>query len=214
MSSRGRQARGALCLRQDLTSFCVCKRGCRACGGGSRCPGPTAMKRPCPVDTFGQSPSVPAARIGNRTWDKSGNDEPNRSHISAESRAALQYRPVTGCLYARSVCPKKTATQILHLSGRHLWWRRRDLNPRPQRCERCALPAELRPRRKRICRRFTGPGQAPNAVSGQSVEKRCGHAPAPSIAEKSVARARARSSDSGTAWRRHALLIDYFPEEQ
>ena len=26
-----------------------------------------------------------------------------------------------------------------------IWWRRWDSNPRPQRCERCALPAELRP---------------------------------------------------------------------
>ena len=26
-----------------------------------------------------------------------------------------------------------------------LWWRAGDLNPRPQRCERCALPAELAP---------------------------------------------------------------------
>jgi hypothetical protein len=25
------------------------------------------------------------------------------------------------------------------------WWRRWDSNPRPQRCERCALPTELRP---------------------------------------------------------------------
>ena len=27
-----------------------------------------------------------------------------------------------------------------------IWWSRRDLNPRPSRCERDALPAELRPR--------------------------------------------------------------------
>lgn len=29
-----------------------------------------------------------------------------------------------------------------------LWWRQRDSNPRPQRCERCALPTELCPHRK------------------------------------------------------------------
>ena len=29
------------------------------------------------------------------------------------------------------------------------WWRQRDSNPRPQRCERCALSAELCPHRKK-----------------------------------------------------------------
>ncbi len=31
-----------------------------------------------------------------------------------------------------------------------VWWRQRDSNPRPQRCERCALPAELCPHEKTI----------------------------------------------------------------
>ncbi len=29
--------------------------------------------------------------------------------------------------------------------GKAKWWRRRDSNPRPQHCERCALPTELLP---------------------------------------------------------------------
>ena len=32
-----------------------------------------------------------------------------------------------------------------HPRGPYKKWRRRDSNPRPQRCERCALPTELRP---------------------------------------------------------------------
>jgi hypothetical protein len=37
---------------------------------------------------------------------------------------------------------KKTAVKAA-VTAR--WWRRWDSNPRPQRCERCALPTELRP---------------------------------------------------------------------
>ena len=40
----------------------------------------------------------------------------------------------------------KVLFEIIHF----LWWRQRDSNPRPQRCERCALPAELCPHVKAV----------------------------------------------------------------
>src|SRR5579872_4721182 len=46
------------------------------------------------------------------------------------------------------------------------WWSRRDLNPRPPRCERGALPAELLPhRRPEILRRSHGFQIGPQPIS-------------------------------------------------
>ena len=40
----------------------------------------------------------------------------------------------------------KDFTQIISTSYKEGWWRRGGSNPLPQRCQRCALPVELRPR--------------------------------------------------------------------
>src|SRR5438309_11213484 len=43
--------------------------------------------------------------------------------------------------------PDLTAAATRRLTARHIsWWRVRDSNPRPRRCERRALPTELTPR--------------------------------------------------------------------
>src|SRR5438094_7913126 len=49
--------------------------------------------------------------------------------------------------------PDPTAAATRRLTARHItWWRVRDSNPRPRRCERRALPTELTPRPPAIVR--------------------------------------------------------------
>jgi hypothetical protein len=45
----------------------------------------------------------------------------------------------------RRFCGRPGLERIRSQSGIGMWWSRRDLNPRPLRCERSALPAELLP---------------------------------------------------------------------
>jgi hypothetical protein len=46
--------------------------------------------------------------------------------------------------------PTEPTSNVELLRLRPKWWSRRDLNPRPLRCERSALPAELLPHSGRI----------------------------------------------------------------
>ena len=45
--------------------------------------------------------------------------------------------------------PRRSTSKKSPLFTKKIWWSRRDLNPRPPRCERGALPAELLPHRRR-----------------------------------------------------------------
>ena len=51
--------------------------------------------------------------------------------------------------------PMRTERRPLptRLVNKGIWWRRGDSNSRPQHCERCALPTELRPHKKFIFHR-------------------------------------------------------------
>lgn len=83
------------------------------------------------------------ARLGWWTW-RDSNPRPSPCHGDALPAAPQAQRPAQ--VLVHTSCGGCHPPRIRWRTGTLCcWWRRRELNPRPSRCDRDALPSELRP---------------------------------------------------------------------
>ena len=110
--------------------------------------------------TLTRRPTSPAARL-QRFQNPAAAAQGSRASAGAQSRSragpvrGLRSRvrpsrcgPARACPVRRPCAEPGGSRPVMRrraLLARWMWWRRRESNPRPQHCERCALPTELRP---------------------------------------------------------------------
>ena len=76
----------------------------------------------------------------------------NKRRVLLPKRGALQVVKTKTCLWY--FCGQTRNRRGFYHGDFHFWWTRRGSNPRPLRCERSALPAELRARLCLVCTKF------------------------------------------------------------